>query len=418
MGKLRITANAFASSLLDPSTDFFQYYAELPVGPVLRDFTYHDMLEVRREVDVEVVSLDELLNQGELPYRDPPDFLSIDTQGSELSIIKGAKRAIIDNVLGMVVEVEIKEMYSNQPRLGDIVRLLEEFGFHFAGFPYLQEVNTFRGPVGFRGKGFPAFGDALFLRRATDPAAMTGTPEERFRKLRKLAFISVNFGYIEYALDALLKAERLRGKGRVRTAMACRYETFLDDVLRTYSEAPKLYPRFWGVPEDARPQADKEDASEGVESRRAGEADGPRRRDVAARSVGARLSRFIEIVSSAFASSPTTSSRSAATAVAVSPQAKQAGDVDARSRSDVRPASPGRPLPPVEADTAFEALLVNHGFDAIAALVRTRRIGFEAAVRAEGPSPGDGPDFGPEAVALGTRSLGSRAAEAQPVLKP
>jgi hypothetical protein len=49
--------------------------------------------------------------------------------------------------------------------------------------------------------------------------------------------------------------------------------------------------------------------------------------------------------------------------------------------------------------SSFEGLLQSYGFMSVAALVRTRRMATEAAVRREGAAASDGPDFGPSAVA-------------------
>ena len=139
-------------------------------------------------------------------------------------------------------------MYKNQPLFGDILKFLTDLGFHFAGFTYLQEISTFRGPVGFRGKGFPGFGDALFLRRLDEISKMTADMGERRLLLRKLSFIALNFGFTEYALDALLAAEETAD----RTGSSSRaYDTFLDEMWIAYRKAEPLYPRFLGVPQES-----------------------------------------------------------------------------------------------------------------------------------------------------------------------
>ena len=61
------------------------------------------------------------------------DFLKLDTQGSELDIIKGGK-FFLRKCLGIEVEVEFQKIYKNQPLFGDINNILEKNGFEFVDF--------------------------------------------------------------------------------------------------------------------------------------------------------------------------------------------------------------------------------------------------------------------------------------------
>lgn len=403
--KLRVTANPFASSLLEPSPRFFQYYCEVPIPPTVRDFTYHDMLNVVQETEVEVYALDELLSSERIPYKSPPDFLSIDTQGYELPIMRGAHHAISKHVLGIVVEVEIKEMYRNQPLFGDVLAFLSDAGFHFAGFPYLQEISTFRAPVGFRGKGFPGFGDALFLRRIDEIAKMTPSAAEQRLLLRKLSFIALNFAFTEYALDALLAAERL-GSGTGSNERS--YDRFLDQMLAAYRDAEPLYPRFVGVPSRS-PQASPASGNAAERPAESGNEKACARKPGLVRRLVAHVEKRAQrdprrIRHLALAAPATAASKLLfhyATAMgfggaAVSTVADLPANVNVTETAITEPAAAA---PEIAHETPFERLLNEWGFAGVAGIVRMRRLASEAAVRAEGPAVTDGPDFGPAAVA-------------------
>jgi FkbM family methyltransferase len=406
--KLRITANPFASSLLEPNSQFFQYYCEVPVLPVFRDVTYHDMLNVVREAEVEVRSLDEIIKSAELPYNASPDFLSIDTQGYELPIMRGARHTILSNVIGMVVEIEIKEMYSHQPLLGDILEFLRDAGFHFAGFTYLQEISTFRGPIGFRGKGFPGFGDALFLRRLDEIGKMAPNVPERYLLLRKLAFIALNFGLTEYALDALLAAEET---GHQAGASSRAYDQFLDEVLTAYRNAEPLYPRFLGVPEESQSSRSpfpsekivEDAASKGDEVKAA-------TKTSLAQQLVARLQQLAQSdprrIRHLVLSAPMTAVAKLllhlTSSLPVEGEAQRMAETTSNEdnpTAEDSPAAAATAITEITHETAFERLLNDWGFTGVAGIVRARRVACEAAVRAEGPAPTDGPDFGPAAVA-------------------
>ena len=56
-----------------------------------------------------------------------PDFLSVDTQGAELEILKGISR--INQVSWILCEVNVDELYVDNPLLSDIDSYLNQFGF-------------------------------------------------------------------------------------------------------------------------------------------------------------------------------------------------------------------------------------------------------------------------------------------------
>jgi len=144
-----------------------------------------------------------LLRQGIVTSEIVPDFLSLDTQGTEYEIMIGAEGAISANVLGIATEIEFAQMYRDQKLFPAIFEFVQAHGFHFAGFSYLQDVMPSRVPLGSRGKGFLAFGDALFLRRCEALRAMCASDEEFVMKGMKLAFIAIVFDYLPYAIHVL-----------------------------------------------------------------------------------------------------------------------------------------------------------------------------------------------------------------------
>lgn len=87
------------------------------------------------------------------------DFIKIDTQGSELSILKGASDTL-KSVLGLEIEVEFLPLYKDQPLFGEICVFLKDHGFEFIDF-----VNLCRWQRTIHnGVGQCIFGDALFFK--------------------------------------------------------------------------------------------------------------------------------------------------------------------------------------------------------------------------------------------------------------
>jgi FkbM family methyltransferase len=216
-GKLHITNNPYASSNLKPNPEYDSYYCEVKLageidGVPMQDTRYdavygneNKVVEVR---NVMIRSLDTLVRDGKVPGNLMPDFISLDTQGSELDILRGADATLRDHCIALATEIEFHPMYEGQALFSDIFDFALRHGFYFAGFTYLQEISPKRMPVGARAKGFLAFGDALFLRRIDSVKSIARSPNEQHLMLLKLAFVALNFGYLEYALLVLDAAEQ------------------------------------------------------------------------------------------------------------------------------------------------------------------------------------------------------------------
>lgn len=101
------------------------------------------------------------------------DFLKIDTQGSELDILKGATSSLC-SVLGLEIEVEFVELYKKTALFGEIVQFLNSQGFEFIDFVNLCRWERRE----YNGHGQCVFGDALFLRSPESLLALKVTPKK------------------------------------------------------------------------------------------------------------------------------------------------------------------------------------------------------------------------------------------------
>lgn len=211
-GTLNITKNPYFSSLLDPDPDFLRASCEVelsgeidgtPMVGTRYDALYGDEMQVVAKRDVAVHSLDGLLQRGAIAEALAPDFISLDTQGSEPDIMAGAAAAISRRVLGLATEIEFTPMYRDQKLFPAVFDFARHHGFHFAGFSYLQDVMPSRVPLGLRSKGFLAFGDCVFLRRIDSLRAACADEETFALQGRKLAFLALTFGYLPYAVSVL-----------------------------------------------------------------------------------------------------------------------------------------------------------------------------------------------------------------------
>lgn len=111
---LNLTALPNMSSTLTPNAAL--------MGTFRKKVTHSRVLST---LDMPVDSLDALLARE----RRTVDALKVDTQGSELDILQGARTALESTVLQAEVEVSFLERYEGQPLVGDVVAFMRGFGF-------------------------------------------------------------------------------------------------------------------------------------------------------------------------------------------------------------------------------------------------------------------------------------------------
>jgi FkbM family methyltransferase len=251
-GKIFITKNPYASSNLEPSQAYAKHYCELHLdgeveGVMLQNAVYdvvygndNSVVDVR---DVNICTLDYIMKATAVPQGLVPDFLSLDTQGSELNILKGGEQTFHNHCVALATEVEFHPMYKGQPLFSDIFDFALRHGFHFVGFTYLQEISPHRLPLGARAKGVVAFGDALFFRDIESVRAIAKSQNELYLMLLKLAFIALNFGYLEFTLQAVEAADATKADRQFRDRLLGRdCYRLLDDLKRAVKELPASFP--------------------------------------------------------------------------------------------------------------------------------------------------------------------------------
>ena len=59
-----------------------------------------------------------------------PDFVKLDTQGTELYILKGMQHTLTRSIFSVEVEVEFIEMYQDQPLFNEVDSFMRERRFH------------------------------------------------------------------------------------------------------------------------------------------------------------------------------------------------------------------------------------------------------------------------------------------------
>ena len=154
-------------------------------------------------------SLDDLAVSLDLPQC---DFLSLDTQGSELDILQSAV-GTLRNCVGLQLEVAFAEVYKGQPLFSDVDKFLRSQGFDFIRFKEFQEYAPLVNGVEIRGEKLQFFADAVYFR----------SPENlRKDQYYPLLFTSLCFGQTEFALSIVESdSDSLTRTNEIKWMMFC-----------------------------------------------------------------------------------------------------------------------------------------------------------------------------------------------------
>lgn len=145
---LNLTRFPPASSILQPNHS------------LLRSFEIHPLLEVDRQVQVPIDTLDAQLHT----ISGNCDFLKIDVQGYELEVLQGAEKALAKS-RGCELEVSFMEIYRNQPLFAEIDSFMRARGFFLADLERVWWHHA-EVPEHVKLRGSLAYGNALYLRNA------------------------------------------------------------------------------------------------------------------------------------------------------------------------------------------------------------------------------------------------------------
>ncbi len=197
------------SSMYPPNQAYNQRYRE----------RHHVKRVPVREIPVNCDAMDNVLRE-----EDTPDFIKIDTQGSEYEIIKGARRILTDNIPMVLTETWCSEIYKGAPLTHDVLRLMFELGYQPADLNVAaawqaenrdkKEIESKAGLVGI---------DFLFIKR---PEFFKDA--ERAQLLKFVCLCEL-YGFRDFALSVLEQATRISDdeKNRVRDLLLLNNEAEL-----------------------------------------------------------------------------------------------------------------------------------------------------------------------------------------------
>lgn len=189
---LYVTKQPGCSSYLEPETETISFYRR------------QKWFEVVETFKIPTLTLLDFCQSTNSPK---PDFLKIDVEGMELEIIQGMGH-LLDNVLGMRIEVNYLSHRKQQPKFGKIISILENEGFRIFQFlenhswrtdSLLGDHFPLRNNIRFS-RGQLAHGDVLLFRC---PVIASADSKVGHQQLIKLAMLFDAYGFIAHSKEII-----------------------------------------------------------------------------------------------------------------------------------------------------------------------------------------------------------------------
>lgn len=177
---------------------------------------------------LDTTTLDRVLFERSTGDTSLGEFLKVDTQGTELDILKGARRTLEERTQVVVCEVEFAPIYSGQALFSDVELFMRDRGFAFFGFSELHGRSRKRlDKSGYGGRERLLWSDAIFFK---DPIALSSPPVSRDRRPACLIASAIMLGFYDYALELAEWAAPVAKDGSV----------FVADVTSTVQDIARM----------------------------------------------------------------------------------------------------------------------------------------------------------------------------------
>ncbi|NQU34616.1 MAG: FkbM family methyltransferase [Bacteroidetes bacterium] len=165
----------------------------------LNNFPEVERFNLVGDVELETDTLDNIAQHS----FSRADFIKLDTQGSELSILEGGKEILSNEIFGIEIEIEFADIYENQPLFADVDKVIREFGFHLFD---IQRCNWKRisSSINYGKKGQLIFGNALYFKKPENfKQTVRKIKDINYKKSKVLNAISICllYGYVDYAYE-------------------------------------------------------------------------------------------------------------------------------------------------------------------------------------------------------------------------
>ena len=191
--KFHVTKGAWLSSVFYPNQTLLDKFSK----------TWGESLTT---IELEADTLDNQLKENQI---NDVDLIKLDTQGSELLILKGSTGVFNNQVIGVESEIEFVDVYKDQPLFSEVDLFLRKYRFH------LMEIirsKYWKRPVDnkfVRSRGQIMYGDVLYLKEVDAFFEMiSGIHDESFKKAKilKALVMSILYEHMDYGFEIIQRA--------------------------------------------------------------------------------------------------------------------------------------------------------------------------------------------------------------------
>ncbi len=157
-------------------------------------------------IELEADTLDNQFKENQI---NDVDFIKLDTQGTELLVLKGAVGILANSVIGVESEVEFVDVYTNQHLFCDVDLFIRKYRFHLME---IMKSKYWKRPIDNRfvkSRGQLMYGDVLYLKDVDAFFEMiSGIHDESYRKAKilKAFVITIIFQHMDYGIEIIQRA--------------------------------------------------------------------------------------------------------------------------------------------------------------------------------------------------------------------
>ena len=193
---LNVYSSPDLSSFLDIDTEITHRYRN-------SNLTLSERAEVRTDT----------IDNVSKKRRQSPDFICLDTQGTELFILRGAEQCLKNSVLGLRCEVEFLPLYKNQPLFDQVFGFLLEKDFRLVTFQKTGSgaagISTDGGPFSLTMEdAFVGWADAVFVKNHEKLFPENGAQAELATRLMKYVYFNAINDCGSLGLDLIYRLAR------------------------------------------------------------------------------------------------------------------------------------------------------------------------------------------------------------------
>jgi len=165
------------------------------------DKLYYNKPDIRKSYNIikeEYINcdkLDNILIEAEIK----PDVIKLDTQGTELEILKGTNKNLNSNFFAVEIEIEFVQLYQEQPLFTDIHKFLIEKNFILMDYGNIMSVKGANSIGVGQQKGQIIVADGLYFKSLDSILNMLNPFD--IEKFYKIILTCLSYGYVDYAVE-------------------------------------------------------------------------------------------------------------------------------------------------------------------------------------------------------------------------